>query len=142
MLSTIVIIVTLIFCTLFFIVSWRVKDSAASSFAMYAIGGGALPLYLVLFSDIATIMGAGNFIGHATSGFTKGVSHIPFIIGEQGSKIVFALVFAGFAGKFTYITVSDLMYDLLHRDKVSQAITGLLTGSIMLAWLGGQELAK
>lgn len=49
---------------------------------MYAIGGGALPLYLVLFSDIATIMGAGNFIGHATSGFAKGVSHIPFIIGE------------------------------------------------------------
>jgi len=38
----------------------------------YAIGGGALPLYLVLFSDIATIMGAGNFIGHATSGFTTG----------------------------------------------------------------------
>ncbi len=107
---------------------------------MYAIGGGALPLYLVLFSDIATIMGAGNFIGHATSGFAKGVSHIPFIIGEQGSKIIFALVFAGFAGRFTYITISDLMYDLLHRDKVTKAITGLLTGSIMLAWLGGQAM--
>jgi len=53
-------------------VSWRVKDSAASSFAIYSIGGGALPLYLVLFDDIATIMGAGNFIGHATSGFTTG----------------------------------------------------------------------
>ncbi len=65
MLATIVIIITLVFCGLFFMVSWRVKDSAASSFAMYAIGGGALPLYLVLFSDIATIMGAGNFIGHA-----------------------------------------------------------------------------
>ena len=66
----------------------------------------------MLFGDIATIMGAGNFIGHATSVFTKGISHIPFIIGEQGSKIIFALVIAGFAGKFTYITVSDLMYDL------------------------------
>lgn len=140
MLATIVIVITLVFCGLFFIVSWRVKDRAASSFAMYAIGGGALPLYLVLFSDIATIMGAGNFIGHATSGFTKGISHIPFIIGEQGSKIIFALVFAGFAGKFTYITISDLMYDLLHRDKISKAITGLLTGSIMLAWLGGQAM--
>jgi Na+/proline symporter len=140
MLATIVITVTLVFCVIFFLVSWRVKDSATSSFAMYAIGGGALPLYLVLFSDIATIMGAGNFIGHATSGFAKGVSHIPFIIGEQGSKIIFALVFAGFAGRFTYITISDLMYDLLHRDKVTKAITGLLTGSIMLAWLGGQAM--
>ncbi len=140
MLATIVITVTLVFCVIFFLVSWRVKDSATSSFAMYAIGAGALPLYLVLFSDIATIMGAGNFIGHATSGFAKGVSHIPFIIGEQGSKIIFALVFAGFAGRFTYITISDLMYDLLHRDKVTKAITGLLTGSIMLAWLGGQAM--
>jgi len=140
MLATIVITVTVVFCVVFFIVSWRVKDSAASSFAMYAIGGGALPLYLILFSDLATIMGAGNFIGHASSGFTKGISHIPFIIGEQGSKIVFALVFAAFAGRFTYITVSDLMYDLIHRDKVTQAITGVLTGSIMLAWLGGQAM--
>ncbi len=140
MLPTIVITVTLIFCVVFFAVSWRVKDSAASSFAMYAIGGGALPLYLILFSDLATIMGAGNFIGHASSGFTKGISHIPFIIGEQGSKIVFALLFAGFAGRFTYITVSDLMHDLLHRDRITKAITGILTGSIMLAWLGGQAM--
>lgn len=140
MLATIVISITLVFCVIFFLVSWRVKDAAATSFAMYAIGGGALPLYLILFSDIATIMGAGNFIGHATSGFSKGISHIPFIIGEQGSKIVFALLFAGFAGRFTYITISDLMYDLLHRDKVTKAITGLLTGSIMLAWLGGQAM--
>jgi SSS family solute:Na+ symporter len=139
-LATIVLSITVVFCVVFFVVSWRVKDSAASSFAMYAIGGGALPLYLVLFSDLATIMGAGNFIGHASSGFSKGISHIPFIIGEQGSKIVFALLFAGFAGRFVYITVSDLMYDLLHRDKVTQAITGILTGSIMLAWLGGQAM--
>jgi Na+/proline symporter len=139
MLTPIVVIITLAFCGVFLWVSIKVKDSAKSSFAMYAIGGGALPLYLILFSDIATIMGAGNFIGHATHGFTKGISHIPFILGEQGSKIIFALVFAGFAGRFTYNTVSDMMYDLMHRDKITKAITGLLTGAIMLAWLGGQS---
>jgi Na+/proline symporter len=139
MLSIYVFTITAIFCGIFLWVSIKVKDNAASSFAMYAIGGGALPLYLILFSDIATIMGAGNFIGHATHGFTKGISHIPFIIGEQGSKIIFALVFAGFAGRFTYNTVSDMMYDLMHRDKITKAITGLLTASIMLAWLGGQS---
>jgi len=139
MLTPIVVIITLVFCGIFLWVSLKVKDKAKSSFAMYAIGGGALPLYLILFSDIATIMGAGNFIGHATHGFTKGISHIPFILGEQGSKIIFALVFAGFAGRFTYFTVSDMMYDLMHRDKITKAITGLLTGAIMVAWLGGQS---
>ncbi len=136
--TAIVVIITLVFCGVFLWISFRVKDSASSSFAMYAIGGGDLPLYLIVFSDIATIMGAGNFIGHATQGFTKGIAHIPFIIGEQGSKIIFALVFAGFAGRFTYITISDLMYDLFHRDKITKAITGLLTFGIMAAWLGGQ----
>ncbi len=139
MLTPIVFAITIVFCLAFFYISWRVKDHASSSFAMYAIGGGALPLYLILFSDIATIMGAGNFIGHASLGFEKGISHIPFVFGEQGSKIIFALLFAGFAGRFTYITISDLMYDLLHRDKITKAITGVLTGSIMLAWLAGQS---
>ena len=139
MLSAIILAITAVFCLVFFYISWKVKDKASSSFAMYAIGGGALPLYLILFSDIATIMGAGNFIGHASHGFEKGLSHLPFIVGEQGSKIIFALVFAAFAGRFTYITISDLMYDLLHRDKITKAMTGLLTGSIMLAWLAGQS---
>lgn len=138
MLANIIIIITVIFCLIFLAISWRVKHSASRSFAMYAIGGGALPLYLVLFADLATAMGAGNFVGHATSAFNAGVGHIPFIIGEQGSKIVFALLFAGFAGRFSYITISDLMFDLLHRDNATRMITGLLTGSVMLAWLAGQ----
>jgi SSS family solute:Na+ symporter len=130
--------ITIVFCTIFLYISWRVKDQASSSFSAYAIAGGTLPLILVLFTDIATIMGAGNFIGHAAHGFSKGLTHIPFIFGEQGSKIVFALAFAGLAGRFTYNTLSEMMEDLLHRDKVSRALVGLLTGAIMVAWVGGQ----
>lgn len=137
-LSTIILGITLLFCVVFMYISYKVKDEASSSFSQYAIGGGTFPLYLIVFGQIATIMGAGNFIGHATSGFTNGISHIPFIIGEQGSKVVFALVFAGLAGRFTYNTVSSMMHDLIHRDKISKAIGGLLTMGIMLAWLGGQ----
>ena len=81
MLATIVITVTLVFCVIFFLVSWRVKDSATSSFAMYAIGGGALPLYLVLFTDIAGTTGARNFIRHAPAGFSQ--RGIPIIMGES-----------------------------------------------------------
>ena len=139
MLASSIIGITILFCLIFLAISWRVKDAASKSFAMYAIGGGALPLYLVFFADLATAMGAGNFVGHASSAFSAGASHIPFVFGEQGSKIVFALLFAGFAGRFSYLTISDLMFDLLHRDAATKMITGLLTGSIMLAWLAGQS---
>lgn len=33
---------------------------------------------------------------------------------------------------------AELMNDLLVRDKVSRAIIGVLTASIMIAWVGGQ----
>ena len=104
----------------------------------FAIAGGTLPFFLILFTDIATIMGVGNFIGHSSKGFEIGVANIPFIIGEQGSKIIFALLFAGFAARFTYKSIGELINDLILRDKISRAIVGILTACIMIAWIGGQ----
>ncbi len=83
-------------------------------------------------------MGVGNFVGHSSKGFEVGVANIPFIIGEQGSKILFALIFAGFAARFTYKSIAELLNDLILRDKVSRAIVGILTSAIMIAWIGGQ----
>ncbi|MCR4430252.1 MAG: sodium:solute symporter family protein [Tepidanaerobacteraceae bacterium] len=137
-LTAIVWIITVVFCGIFLWISLRVQDSAGQSFSNYAIAGGTLPLYLILFTDIATIMGAGNFIGHAAQGYKIGLVDIPFVFGEQGSKIIFALVFAGLAGRFTYNTLSEMMDDLLVRDKTTRAIVGVLTACIMIAWVGGQ----
>ncbi|MDD4570208.1 MAG: sodium:solute symporter family protein [Tepidanaerobacteraceae bacterium] len=137
-LSAIVWTITVIFCLLFLWISIRVKDTASESFSNYAIAGGTLPLFLILFTDIATIMGAGNFIGHAAQGYKIGMLDIPFIFGEQGSKIIFAIIFAGLAGRFTYNTLSEMMDDLLVRDKFTRALVGVLTACIMIAWVGGQ----
>jgi len=130
--------ITVVFCLIFLYIAWRVKDQASESFTSYAIAGGTLPFILVMFTDMSTIMGAGNFMGHATNGFKIGYSQIYFVLGEQGSKIIFALLFAGFAGKFIYRTIAEMMDDLFFRDKISRAIVGLLTVCIMTAWIGGQ----
>jgi SSS family solute:Na+ symporter len=137
-LTAIVWLITVVFCLIFLWISLKVKDEASQSFSHYAIAGGTLPLYLILFTDIATIMGAGNFIGHAAQGYQIGMLDIPFIFGEQGSKIIFALIFAGLAGRFTYNTLSEMMDDLLIRDKFTRALVGALTACIMIAWVGGQ----
>ncbi len=137
-LSAIVWIITIVFCLIFLWISLKVKDQASESFSNYAIAGGTLPIYLILFTDVATIMGAGNFVGHAAQGYKIGMLDIPFIIGEQGSKIIFALIFAGLAGRFTYNTLSEMMDDLIVRDKFTRALVGFLTACIMIAWVGGQ----
>lgn len=131
-------IITAVMCLFFLALSFRFKEKANISFSHFAIAGGTLPFVLILFTDIATIMGVGNFVGHSAKGYDIGLANIPFVIGEQGAKIVFALVFAGFAAKFTYNTIAELMHDLLLRDKIARALIGVLTACIMIAWIGGQ----
>ncbi|HZK60679.1 MAG TPA: sodium:solute symporter family protein [Anaerovoracaceae bacterium] len=132
---------TVLMCGTFLIISWKVKDKASSSFSNYAIGGGTFPMYLIFFTQFATIMGVGNFIGHAGKGYSVGLPWMAFILGEQGSKIIFALAFAGLAGKFTYNTFPEMIDDLIARDKVTRALAGVLASMIMIAWVGGQGKA-
>lgn len=126
---------------LYFFIAMRQKSKAELSFSNYAIGGGALPFYLLFFSHFANIMGVGNFMGHAGSAYVNGLPWLVFIIGEQGSKIIFALTFAGMAGKMTYNTFPEMIDDLITRDKITRALCGLLASCIMIAWIGGQGKA-
>ncbi|MEK4084780.1 sodium:solute symporter family protein [Psychrobacillus sp. FSL K6-1415] len=127
--------------SLFFIgMSFFFKKKADASFAHYAIAGGSLPFFLLLFTDIATIMGVGNFVGHSSKGYEIGIANIPFVVGEQGAKILFALVFAGFAAKFTYKTLAEMINDLIVRDRITRSLVAILTSSIMIAWVSGQAM--
>lgn len=126
---------------LYFFIAIRQKSKAEESFSNYAIGGGALPFYLLFFSHFANIMGVGNFMGHAGSAYVNGLPWLVFILGEQGSKIIFALTFAGMAGRMTYNTFPEMIDDLITRDKITRALCGLLASSIMIAWIGGQGKA-
>ncbi|AOT72646.1 sodium:solute symporter family protein [Geosporobacter ferrireducens] len=133
--------ITILMCGAFLYISWKFKDAAQSSFSNYAIGGKSFPMYLIFFTQFATIMGVGNFVGHAGSGYKVGLPWMAFILGEQGSKIIFALFFAGLAGKFTYNTFPEMIDDLIARDRVTRALAGLLASMIMIAWVGGQGKA-
>ncbi|HHZ01587.1 MAG TPA: sodium:solute symporter family protein [Tissierellia bacterium] len=132
---------TIALFVVYFFIAIRQKKQAEQSFANYAIGGGVLPFYLLFFTHFANIMGVGNFMGHAGSAYVNGLPWLAFILGEQGSKIIFALVFAGMAGKMTYNTFPEMIDDLITRDKVTRAMAGLLASSIMIAWVGGQGKA-
>ncbi|HYE82896.1 MAG TPA: sodium:solute symporter family protein [Clostridia bacterium] len=134
-------LITIVMCGAFLYISWRVKDQANMSFSNYAIGGKSFPMYLIFFTQFATIMGVGNFIGHAGKGYAQGLPWMAFVLGEQGSKIIFALFIAGLAGRFTYNTFPEMIDDLISRDKVTRALAGLLASMIMIAWVGGQGKA-
>lgn len=134
-------VLTIALFVIYFFIAIRQKKQAEQSFANYAIGGGVLPFYLLFFTHFANIMGVGNFMGHAGSAYVNGLPWLAFIVGEQGSKIIFALVFAGMAGRMTYNTFPQMIDDLITRDKVTRAMCGVLASCIMIAWVGGQGKA-
>ena len=134
-------VLTIALFVVYFFIAVKQKKQAEESFANYAIGGGVLPFYLLFFTHFANIMGVGNFMGHAGSAYVNGLPWLAFILGEQGSKIIFALVFAGMAGRMTYNTFPEMIDDLITRDKVTRAMCGLLASAIMIAWVGGQGKA-
>lgn len=140
-LGTILWLITILMCGAFLYISWKVKDQANLSFSNYAIGGKSFPMYLIFFTQFATIMGVGNFVGHAGKGYQIGLPWMAFILGEQGSKIIFALFFAGLAGRLSYNTFPEMIDDLIARDKVTRALGGILASMIMIAWVGGQGKA-
>lgn len=140
-LGTVLWIITGLMCGAFLAISLKFKDQAGMSFSNFAIGGKSFPMYLIFFTQFATIMGVGNFVGHAGNGYQIGLSWMAFIVGEQGAKIIFALFIAGFAGRFTYNTFPELLDDLITKDKYTRAMAGLLASSIMIAWVGGQGKA-
>lgn len=139
--GTIFWLLTIVICGVFLVISWRVRERSGQSFRHYAIGGAGFSILMIFFTQFASIMGAGNFIGHAGSGYENGVSWLVFIAGEQGAKIVFALTLAGFAGALRYNTLPELIDDLVTRDKVTRILAGILSACIMIAWVGGQGKA-
>jgi len=139
--STIFFILTAVVCGIFMLISWKVGGKANESFSQYAIGGASFGMLLIFFTQFASIMGVSNFFAHAGNAYEQGLGILAFILGEQGSKIVFALIFVGIIGKFTYNTIPELIDDLMVRDKLTRAMCGVLASIIMISCVGSQGKA-
>ncbi len=139
--STIFFLLTAVVCGIFLLISWKVGGKANESFSQYAIGGASFGMILIFFTQFASIMGVSNFFAHAGNAYEQGLGILAFILGEQGSKIVFALIFVGIIGKFTYNTLAEMIDDLFVRDKLTRAMAGILATVIMVSTVGSQGKA-
>lgn len=115
------------------------KKSGQSA-SHYFISGKQLPFILVFFADFATVMGVGNFIGYAGKGYQIGLSQFWMMLGEQGSKIVFAVCLAGLIGKFAYTTINEFLEKQMFHDKWLRAAGGILMTIPMICWTGAQAI--
>lgn len=121
-------------------IGYRMAAKGGESASHYFISGKQLPLILVFFADFATVMGVGNFIGYAGKGYQIGLNQFWMLIGEQGSKVVFALLLAGIAGKYAYTTINEFLEQEMFHDKWLRAVGGIIMTIPMICWTGAQAI--
>jgi solute:Na+ symporter, SSS family len=121
-------------------IGWKVAGKSTNSVSHYFIGGKQMGLVLVFFSDFATCMGVANFIGYSGKAYEIGLGQMWMVLGEQGSKIAFALLLARVAGKYAYNTLSEFMEKELFHDKLLRALTGIALLLPSICWTGAQAI--
>jgi len=121
-------------------IGWKVAGKSTHSVAHYFIGGKQMGLVLVFFADFATAMGVGNFIGYAGKAYMIGLGQMLMVFGEQGSKIIFALLLAGVAGRYAHNTLSEFMEQQLFHNKFLRALTGIILAVPAICWTGAQAI--
>ena len=122
------------------IIGYKMAAKSSQSAAHYFISGKELPLFLMFFLDFASVMGVGNFIGYAGKGYEIGLNQIWMMLGEQGSKALFAVTLAGIAGRFAYTTFNEFMEQELFHDKFLRILGGFAMTVPMIAWMGAQAI--
>jgi SSS family solute:Na+ symporter len=122
------------------LVGYLMAHKGSQSAKHYFISGKELPLFLMFFLDFASVLGVGNFIGYAGKGYEIGLSQFWMMLGEQGTKVIFAVTVAGIAGRYAYTTFNEFLEQQLFHDKLLRVLGGFAMTIPMVAWIGAQAM--
>lgn len=139
--NTILILCTVAYFAIIFIIGLRQTKQAQESFDSYAVANKTMPGFVIAITFIASALGAGDMISNADSGYVYGISWLFWVLGEQFGKIFFALVCAGFIAKFSFKTIADFVESLMLSDKTTKIIIGIVTTLPGIAWCAAQSMA-
>jgi Na+/proline symporter len=122
-------------------IGYRLVAKSGQSAAHYFISGKQLPVMILFFLNFATAMGMGNFMAYAGRGYQIGLNQLWMVLGEQGTKLLFALLLAGFIGKFSYTTINEFMdKEFFFHSKWLRAAGGILMCVPLVALTGLQAI--
>ncbi len=122
-----------------FIGTWA-SSRGQSSYEHYTIGDKKLRYWHIMFTFFATSFGAGNILGNADKAYKVGLPWIAYILGAQGSKILFAVFLVGFLARYRYKSLAEFTNEIIVKDKVTRILSALLLCGPCIAWTGAQAM--
>ena len=121
-------------------IGYRVAGKSGTDAEHYFISGKQLPLFLVFMADFATAFGVGGFIGYSGKGYSIGLGQFWMLLGEQGTKFLFAIFLAGIIGKYAYTTINEFLEKEMFHDKWLRAMGGIIMAIPLVCTVGAQAI--
>lgn len=105
----------------------------------FLLGGRGLPLFLVLGTTVATMVGTGSSMGAVGFGYSNGWAGALYGVGGAIGILLLALIFAP-VRKLKFMTMSEELSYYVGGNKLVKNIVGVLIFIASIGWLGAHIL--
>ncbi|WP_077301962.1 sodium:solute symporter family protein [Virgibacillus pantothenticus] len=106
----------------------------------WAVGGRSLPLYVVIGTQFATVMGGGMLVAHVGIGYTSGWSTITYGL-ILGGGILTLLFLANWLREQGFTTLPDVIRKIYGEHPLLTSITTVMAIIVPFGWIGTQMVA-
>ncbi|WP_087017950.1 sodium:solute symporter family protein [Thaumasiovibrio subtropicus] len=105
----------------------------------FLLGGRGLPMFLVLGTTVATMVGTGSSMGAVGFGYSNGWAGALYGIGGALGILLLALWFAP-VRKLNFMTMSEELAYYVGANRIVKNVVGLLIFIASIGWLGAHIL--
>lgn len=134
LLTTVVVIVLTLLPT--FLMSRKQKTSEED----WAVASRSLPMFVVIGTQFASLMGGGLLVGHVTSAYLNGVSHMIYGV-LVCSPLLILMVLAKWLRKNNFTTIPEILASFCGKSKAIQVIAAIMTIIVPFGWVTSQITA-
>ena len=137
---TIIILVTLLVILATLIPSYRISKKKGVTESEWAIGGRALPLYVVVGTQFASSMGGGILVGQVGNAYSNGIGMLLYAV--LAEIPILCIIFVGkWLRSHNYTTIPELLGTFSRKNKVVTITAALMSLIVPFGWVTSQITA-
>jgi len=106
----------------------------------WAVGGRSLPVYVVVGTQFATLMGGGMLVAHVGIGYTSGWSTLTYGL-ILGSGLLILILISRWLREQGFTTLPDVIKKIYGEHPVLTSVTAFMTIIVPFGWVATQLVA-
>ena len=119
-----------------YVISHRETTSADS----WAAADRSLPIYVVIGTQFASVVGGGVLVGHVGSAYTNGVAHLIYVVLVCSPLLVY-MILAKWIRAHNFSTIPEMLGSFTNNNKTIRVIAAIMTIIVPFGWITSQITA-